>query len=149
MLNYIKHSFVTVGTTGLLSLGTFAIASPTYAASIDLSSWERIGDATTTTNSATINSGTDNTAFIGGGISDIDTFLDVNATDLDALAPDSFTGATKGSAIKTTLTGINAGDVFSFNWSFVTNDDDKAFVTINNQVIKHGLILDFFRVSIT
>jgi hypothetical protein len=47
------------------------------------------------------------------------------------------TDATEGSAIRTVLNQVKAGDRFSFNWSFQTFDTlffDRAFVTINDSV---------------
>jgi hypothetical protein len=129
MLTNLKHSLLTAGATSLLSFGTFAVASPTYAASIDLSSWTSIGDASTTSTTATINSGTDNTAFTGGGADSVEDFLGITPASLANAIPNN----QYGSAIKNTL-GVNAGDVFSFNWNFATTDADKAFVTINNAV---------------
>ncbi|MFK0731816.1 MAG: PEP-CTERM sorting domain-containing protein [Gloeotrichia echinulata GP01] len=133
MLLGIKKSLFTAGATSLLSLGTLAIANPTYAASIDLSNWGTIGDTIVNNSQAAINSGTVNTVLAGGGTGSIEDFLGITAGSLDPVG--STFGATQGSAIKKTFTSINAGDVFSFNWNFLTSDTDSAFVTINNSVI--------------
>ncbi|MCM0593809.1 MAG: PEP-CTERM sorting domain-containing protein [Gloeotrichia echinulata DEX184] len=133
MLLGIKKSLFTAGATSLLSLGTLAIANPTYAASIDLSNWGTIGDTIVNNSQAAINSGTVNTALAGGGTGSIEDFLGISAGSLDPVG--STFGATQGSAIKKTFTSINAGDVFRFNWNFATSDTDSAFVTINNSVI--------------
>ena len=133
MLASIKHSVFTVGTASLLSLGTLTLASPTYAISLDFNTWDSIGDVTN--NQTTLNSGTDSTAFTGGGVGSLDGFLGITPGSLDSLAPISTFGAIQGSAIKNTFTSINVGDVLSFNWNFSTTDTDSAFVTINNSVI--------------
>jgi hypothetical protein len=133
MLTSIKHSVFTVGTASLLSLGTLTLASPTYAISLDLSTWDSIGDVTNSP--TTLNSGTNSTVSTGGGVGSLDGFLDITPGSLDSLAPGSNFGSPFGSAIKKTFTSINAGDIFSFNWDFSTNDIDSAFVTINNSVI--------------
>ena len=56
--------------------------------------------------------------------------MGINATNFATAIPDN----QYGSAIKSTFTNINAGDVFSFNWNFTSADTDQAFVTINNNV---------------
>jgi hypothetical protein len=129
-LNKMKNSLVSTGISGLLSLVAFAVASPSYAASVDLSSWSSVGDVTKTPNQANLNSGTLNTAFTGGGAGSVEEFLNITPASLESAVPNNFFG----SAIKQTFTGVNAGDVFSFNWNFSTTDNDKAFVTINNTV---------------
>ncbi len=133
MLLGIKKSLFTAGATSLLSLGTLAIANPSYAASIHLSNWSTIGDTIVTNSQATINSGTLNTVLAGGGTGSIEDFLGITAGSLDPVG--STFGATQGSAIKKTFTSINAGDFFRFNWNFATSDTDSAFVTINSSII--------------
>jgi len=133
MLLGIKKSLFTAGATSLLSLGTLAIANPSYAASIDLSNWGTIGDTIVNNSQAAINSGTVNTALTGGGTGSIEDFLGITAGSIDPVG--STFGGTQGSAIKKTFTSINAGDVFRFNWNFATSDTDSAFVTIDNSVI--------------
>jgi hypothetical protein len=128
--NKMKNSLVSTGISGLLSLAAFAVASPSYAASVDFNSFGSIGDVSTTTTTATLNSGTLNTAFTGGGQDSVEEFLGITPASLETAVGNNFFG----SAIKKTFTGINAGDVFSFNWNFSTTDNDKAFVTINNTV---------------
>ncbi|WGV28053.1 PEP-CTERM sorting domain-containing protein [Halotia branconii] len=135
MLISLKHSILNTGTVSLLSLSSLALANPSYAVSIDLTSWNKIGDVNPiTSDQATLNSGTLNTVATGGGAGSLEEFLGVSAGSLDP-DPDNFVFSTFGSAIKTTFAGIQAGDVFNFEWSFSTSDPDSAFVTINNLVI--------------
>ncbi|MBS9385319.1 MAG: hypothetical protein HEQ24_14295 [Dolichospermum sp. BR01] len=56
----------------------------------------------------------------------------IDLTDLENAIP----GNTCGSAIKSTFSNINSGDVFSFNWNFASTDQDQAFVTIANNNIQ-------------
>lgn len=129
----IKHSIISAGTFSLLSLGSLAVASPSYAFSLDLNSWSRIGDVNPiSANQATLNSGSFNTALTGGGTGSIEDLLGITPGSLDPAG--STFGATQGSAIQKTFADINAGDVLRFNWNFSTNDADAAFVTINNSV---------------
>jgi hypothetical protein len=130
MLNSVKNSFLTAS---LLSISAMAVASPSYAANLDLSTWDSVGDVNLTSNQAILNSGTLNTALTGGSVGSVEDFLGIPGGSLDPVG--SFFGATQGSAIKTTLAGVKAGDIFSFDWSFLTSDSDTAFVTINNSVL--------------
>lgn len=134
----VKNSLLTASTASLLSLGSLALTSPSYAFSLDLSSWERIGDVSPVSSTqATLNSGTANTVFTGGGAGSLEGFLGVAAGSLDP-DPDNFIFSTFGSAIKQTFTNINAGDVLRFDYSFATADSDRAFVTINDSAIALG-----------
>lgn len=136
MLTKIKHSVLTASTVSLLSLSSLALTNPSYAAvlNLDFSTWERIGDVTTTSNQVILKSGTDlSIAPTGGGADSLEEFLSIPADSL-LNAVDAF--AVQGSAIKQTFTNVQAGDVFSFNWNFAIKDPvDSAFVTINNSVI--------------
>lgn len=134
----------------LFSLGSLTIASPSFAASLDVGSWTRSGDVSQTPGQATLTNafpgGLDDTAAnpnnisnVSGSeptfISNLETFLGVNQ---GALGLD----ATEGSAIQTAL-NITGGDVFSFDWNFLTNDDpglDRAFVTIVNSALGNSVI---------
>lgn len=129
MLNSIKHSIFTA------SIAAFAVVSPTYASTIniDLSVWESIGEVATTSDGGTFNSGTLNTVVTGGSVGSLEDFLGVPGGSLDPV--NSVFGATQGSAIRRTFAGIQAGDLFSFDWSLLTTDSDSAFVTINNSVL--------------
>ncbi|WP_017655602.1 PEP-CTERM sorting domain-containing protein [Fortiea contorta] len=134
MFTNFKNSLLTAGTVSLLSFGSLAIANPAHAATLDLTTFQKIGDVTATPTQATLQSGTGSTVLNDGGPGSISTFLGVTPAQLDSLAPaGSFAGATAGSAIKKTLIA-NAGDVFSFNWNLSNNTGDAAFVTINGTV---------------
>jgi hypothetical protein len=134
MLNSIKNSLLTAGATSVLSLSAMAVASPTYAANLNLSTWGSIGDVSLTSTQATLKSGDEfNTAITGGSVGSVEDFLGIPGGSLDPAG--SFFGATQGSAIKTTFASVKAGDIFSFDWSFLTSDSDIAFVTINNSVL--------------
>jgi hypothetical protein len=133
MSNSIKNSLFTAGATSVLSLTVLAVASPSYAANLDLSIWDSIGDVNVTPGQATLNSGTLNTALTGGGVGSVEDFLGIPGGSLDPVG--SFFGATAGSAIKTTFTDVKAGAVFNFDWSFSSSDSDSAFVTLNDLVV--------------
>ncbi|MEA5502280.1 PEP-CTERM sorting domain-containing protein [Halotia wernerae UHCC 0503] len=149
MLISLKHSILTTGTVSLLSLGSLSLASPSYAVNLDLTSWNTIGDVNPiASDQAILNSGTINTVSTGGGTGSLEEFLDVPAGSLDP-DPDNFVFSTFGSAIKTTFTGIQTGDVFDFNWDFSTSDTDSAFVTINNSVIPLAASGNVFKYSFT
>jgi hypothetical protein len=124
----------------LFSLSSFTIASPSFAASINLSSWDRSGDVFATPGEATLTN-----AFSDGTDDDVNYNVSNNdPTEVDSL--ETFLGlnlgslgldATEGSAIKKAF-NVVAGDVFSFDYSFLTYDtfaSDRAFVTISNSVI--------------
>ncbi|AFY47641.1 hypothetical protein Nos7524_1775 [Nostoc sp. PCC 7524] len=134
MLNSIKNSLLTAGVSSVLSISAMAVASPTYAANLDLSTWGSIGDVSLTSTQATLKSGDEfNTAITGGSVGSVEDFLGIPGGSLDPVG--SFFGATQGSAIKTTFASVKAGDIFSFDWSFLASDSDSAFVTINNSVL--------------
>lgn len=123
-----------------LSLSSFTIASPSFAASLDLSSWDKSGDVFAVPSQATLTN-----AFSDGSddadnynvssndptyINSLETFLGLNSGDLGL-------DATEGSAIKKAL-NVLAGDIINFDYSFLTYDtfsSDRAFVTISNSVI--------------
>lgn len=128
MLNSIRNSILSIS---VLSL-TVGVASPSYAANINLLQWGSIGDVSRTSSQATLNSGTLNTAITGGSVDSVEDFLGLPGGSLDPVG--SVFGATQGSAIKTTFLSVKTGDIFSFDWSFLTSDSDSAFVTINNSV---------------
>ncbi len=123
-----------------LSLSSFTIAYPSFAASLNLSSWDKSGDVVAVPSQATLTN-----AFTDG--SDDATQYNVSGNDPDSIGSlETFLGlnfgdlgfdATEGSAIKSAL-NVLAGDVLSFDYSFLIYDDsfsDRAFVTINNSVI--------------
>lgn len=124
----------------LFSLSSFTIVSPSFAASVDLSSWNKSGDAIAVPGQANLTN-----AFSDGSddasnynissnnptyIDTLETFLGLNSGDLGL-------DATEGSAIKKAF-NVLAGDIISFDYSFLTYDtfsSDRAFVTIGNSVI--------------
>ncbi|MBW4615537.1 MAG: PEP-CTERM sorting domain-containing protein [Desmonostoc vinosum HA7617-LM4] len=123
-----------------LSLSSFTIASPAFAASLDLSNWDKSGDVVAVPNQATLTN-----AFADG--TDDDVNYNVSGNDPDYISSlETFLGldsgnlgldATEGSAIKKAF-NVLAGDVISFDYSFLTYDtslSDRAFVTISNSVI--------------
>ncbi len=146
----VKRSSKKAVAISLFSLSSFTLASPSFAASLDVGSWTRSGDVSQTPGQATLTNafpgGVDDTAANPNNISNVsanqptfisnlETFLGVNQ---GALGLD----ATEGSAIQTPLS-IMAGDVFSFDSNFLTNDDpgfDRAFVTIVNSTIGNSVI---------
>lgn len=124
----------------LFSLSGFTIVSPSFAVSLDLSTWDKSGDVFAVPGEATLTNafsdGSDDTSNYNVSsddptyINSLETFLGLNSGDLGL-------DATEGSAIKTTLNTL-AGDVISFDYSFLTYDtlsSDRAFVTISNSVI--------------
>jgi hypothetical protein len=124
----------------LFSLSGFSIVSPSFAASIDFSSWDKSGDVVALSSEATITNaladGSDDASNYNVSSNDptyinsLETFLSLNSGDLGL-------DATEGSAIKKAF-NVLAGDVISFDYSFLTYDtlsSDRAFVTISNSVI--------------
>ncbi|MBH8572453.1 PEP-CTERM sorting domain-containing protein [Nostocaceae cyanobacterium CENA369] len=124
----------------LFGLSGFTVISPSFAASIDLSSWDKSGDVVTVPNQATLTNafadGSDDASNynVSGNdptyINSLETFLGLNSGDLGL-------DATEGSAIKKAF-NVLAGDVISFDYSLLTYDtfsSDRAFVTVSNSVI--------------
>lgn len=78
---------------------------------------------------------------------DLESFLGLSVNELSNL------GVIEGSAIKQTITA-NAGDIFSFSWNFLTDEDaanvdynDFAFFTLNNNLYRLADIQSSFPVS--
>lgn len=124
----------------LFSLSGFTIVSPSFAASLDLSSWDKSGDVFAVPGQATLTNafsdGSDDASNYNVSSNDptyinsLETFLGLNSGDLGL-------DASEGSAIKKAF-NVVAGDVISFDYSFSTYDtlsSDRAFVTISNSVI--------------
>jgi hypothetical protein len=107
------------------SLSAIAFSTPAYSINVDLGTFDAIGDVSNS--NTTINSGS--TIFTGGGSGSLEEFLGFTGGYFDSVIPDN----TYGSAIKKTLS-FNAGDQFSFNWTFNTSDSDQAFVSIGNAI---------------
>ena len=127
MQTQLKNPLTILGLALASSLGAIAFSTPAYSINVDLSTFDAIGDVS---NSNTlINSGTTSTVSTGGGTGSLEEFLDFTGGDFDTAIPSN----AYGSAIKRTLT-FNAGDQFSFNWSFSTSDSDQAFVSIGNAI---------------
>ncbi len=91
--------------------------------------------------------------------SSLESFLGLTSGALDTLVTTpSSSGATEGSAIKQTFSGI-AGDILSFDWNFLTDDgppggesstyNDSAFYTLNGQAFLLADTLGVFGPSST
>ncbi|MEQ9482536.1 S8 family serine peptidase [Coleofasciculus sp. F4-SAH-05] len=110
----------------------------------DFTDWNSIGDATIQT--ATIGSTpTDGTfqALITNGqgsVSDsnLETFLGLNSGELDNLGNGD---AIEGSALQLTPITVKAGDIVSFDWNFITNEqtpsnyNDFGFISISSTLL--------------
>jgi len=122
----LKTPLTTLGLAVASSLGAIAFSTPAYSINVDLSTFDAIGDVTN--NNTVIQSGTVDTVDVDA----LESFLGFNPGSLDA-------DITYGSAIKQTLS-FNAGDQFSFDWISTIDNQDQAFVAINNaiQVLSTG-----------
>ena len=118
-----KAPLTTLGLALASSLGAISFSTPAYSINIDLGTFDAIGDVSNS--NTTINSGS--TVFTGGGTDSLEEFLGIDPTDFNNAIPDAY----YGSAIKQILS-FNAGDEFSFDWTFNTLDSDQAFVVIDN-----------------
>jgi hypothetical protein len=141
MHTFLKKSFLT--STVSLFLGSFVFGSPSQAASVNFTNF--LGDVTSSggqtslTNASNNDSPNSDDGSVNYNVSgttpafadDLEMFLGVS--------PGSLGGnPQEGSAVRTTL-AASAGDVFSFDWVFRTNEavsgnNDYAFVTIGSQV---------------
>ena len=120
MSTQLKNPVTTLGLALASSLGAIAFSTPAYSINLDLSTFNSIGDVTN--NNTVIQSGTGDTVDVDA----LESFL--------GFTPGSFAqDITYGSAIKQTLS-LNAGDRFSFDWTFNTSDSDQAFVSIGNAI---------------
>ena len=79
MFMQINRLFLGAGITGLLNLAALTIASPSYALNTDFTTWSTIGSVTSTTSTATIESGTTAAAsvYTGGGPGSLEAFLNI------------------------------------------------------------------------
>ena len=111
-----KTLLTTLGLTLASSLGAITFSAPAYSINVDLATFDSIGDVTN--NNTVIQSGTGDTVDVDA----LETFLGFNPGSLDA-------DTTYGSAIKQTL-NFNAGDQFSFDWTYNIDSQDQAFVAI-------------------
>ena len=164
----VKRSTLIAGVASLVSLSSLLSASPSHAAIInggfetgDFTGWETIGDASIQTSKFGSNptegatqalittapglKGFDQPSFSGQNsvpAKSLETFLGLTPGSLNQISNSDVSyskrKATESSAIKQTFTA-NAGDVVSFDWNFLTNEDtpepsfrDFAFVSINS-----------------
>jgi hypothetical protein len=115
-----KKNPATLGLAFISSLGAIAFSTPAYSINVNLSTFEAIGDVSN--DNTVLQSGTDNTVNVDA----LESFLGFTSGSFDA-------NTTYGSAIKLTLS-FNAGDQFSFKWTFNTSESDQAFVSIGNEI---------------
>ena len=135
-----------------LSTSSLVVTSPSHAITLNPSSWNSFGDVITSSNQVSL------TNAFSEGFDDTENFnLSSNdpllGADLEfelglpnfSLDLDSNVSANEGSAINTTVT-VEAGDVLSFNWNFLTNDSsfnpegvgDYAFLQVNDTLVTLG-----------
>ncbi|MEQ8384127.1 MAG: S8 family serine peptidase [Coleofasciculus sp. A1-SPW-01] len=110
----------------------------------DFTDWNSIGDATiqTDTIGSTPTDGTFQALITNGqgSVSDsnLETFLGLNTGDLDNLGNGD---AIEGSALQLTPITVKAGDILSFDWNFITNEqtpssyNDFGFVSISSTLL--------------
>lgn len=129
------------------SLAQLSIANPSAAITLtDFSSFNSIGDANQTTSQASISTEETTSAttnFSGSPAvneNNLTNFLNgVNTGDLDDTGgPFGNDPVFDGSAIQRTF-NFNAGDTFSFDWTFLTNEsaggnNDYAFIVIDGTI---------------
>ena len=127
MSTQFKNPLITIGLALASSLGAIAFSTPAYSINVDLATFDSIGDVTN--DNTVIQSGTNSTVETGGGAGSLEEFLGIDPTDFNNAIPDAY----YGSAIKQILS-FNAGDQFSFDWTFNTSDSDQAFVAINSAI---------------
>ena len=132
MSTQFKNPLITIGLALASSLGAIAFSTPAYSINVDLATFDSIGDVTN--DNTVIQSGTNSTVETGGGAGSLEEFLGIDPTDFNNAIPDAY----YGSAIKQTLS-FNAGDQFSFDWTFNTSDSDQAFVAINNAIENNAI----------
>jgi hypothetical protein len=123
---------------GLLGLSVLLATSPAQA--LDLTGWSKTGDVSVAGSGGSVTN-----AFPGDdGVINFNVSptapADINALESFLnLSPNTLSSDfVEGSAIKQTF-NAQAGDTFSFNWNFFTNEPangspDYAFVTINSSV---------------
>jgi hypothetical protein len=136
-INLLKQSAQQLSLVSIAA-GGLALAQPAQAARLNLATWNKFGDVQSTAAQANLtnafNDGADdaiNRNLSGNSPLSIDPLENNLSLPLGTIGTD----ATEGSAIQTILTGVMAGDKFSFNWNFQpsgTPNIDRAFVTINN-----------------
>lgn len=137
---FIKRNINKAIVLSLFSLSGFTIVSPSFAASLDLSNWDKSGDTIAVPGQATLTNafsdGSDDASNYNVSSND-PTYIDSLETFLGLKSGDLGLDATEGSAIKKAF-NVLAGDIISFDYSFLTYDTfkgDRAFVTVSNSVI--------------
>jgi hypothetical protein len=127
MSTQLKNPLTTLGLTLASGFGAIAFSTPAYSINVDLSTFDAIGDVTN--NNTVIQSGTVDTVDVDA----LESFLGFTPGSLDPVT------TYYGSAIKKTFS-FNAGDQFSFDWVSSIDNQDQAFVAINNaiQVLSTG-----------
>ncbi|ARV58146.1 hypothetical protein BZZ01_05405 [Nostocales cyanobacterium HT-58-2] len=158
---FIKHSTLKAVVLSLASFGGLVINNATsFAVQVNFSSWQSFGDVTSRAGQANLTTNAlqsddfpqPDTSFNFSGTPagearptpNLQNFLGVTGTALDIGGV-----AFEGSAIKNTITA-QAGDVFSFNYNFLTNETSKpdyAFFLVNNTVTKLADITNASNVS--
>ncbi|BAZ87824.1 hypothetical protein NIES806_40550 [Dolichospermum compactum NIES-806] len=129
MLTQFKNPLITIGITLSTGISSMAISAPAYSINlVNLNTFNSIGDVIS--NNTVISSGSPNTVEISGGTGTLEDFLGIDPTNFSTVIPDN----TFGSAIKSTFSNINSGDVFSFQWQFNQDNQDQAFVAIANNI---------------
>ena len=129
MLTQFKKPLITIGITLSTGISFMAISAPAYSINlVNLNTFNSIGDVTS--NNTVIYSGSLNTVETSGGTDSLEDFLGIDPTNFSNAILDN----TYGSAIKSTFSNINSGDVFSFQWQFNQNNQDQAFVAIANNI---------------
>jgi subtilisin family serine protease len=110
----------------------------------DFTDWNSLGDATiqTDTIGSTPTDGTFQALITNGqgSVSDsnLETFLGLNSGDLDNLGNGD---AIEGSALQLTPITVKAGDIVSFDWNFITNEqtpsnyNDFGFISISSTLL--------------
>ena len=139
---------------------TLGLTNSVKAVSLDLTTWDTLGDVSVVSNNQVllsndadldddlelgVASGTFNfsgTPAVDNLFKDLEFFLGLNPGDLS--------GVEEGSVIQTKLS-VKAGDKLSFDWNFMTNEtsellptsyNDHAFMIVNSQVIKLANVAD-------
>lgn len=154
----------------LPSLGVFIAQNSVSAANINLTTWDTFGDGSLSPNQALLsNDAIQNDDFDLGLPSGSFNFSGVPAGDNFTGDLENFLGlvdgtldqegeAYEGSAIKTSLT-VQAGDILTFNWNFLTNEtasilqpnrgrfQDFSFLQVGNNLIKLANVNQIIAVS--
>lgn len=145
MCNFKRFSGSAIGILSFLASSNLVFSSSVQAATLDLSSWTKVGDVGITANQANISTAagiySGNDPVLAGG--SIESNLSLNPGDLDNPDDPFFGTASEGSAITTNL-NVRKGDRLIFDWNFLTNDtfDDYAFFVANGIIAKFASVSD-------